>query len=122
MAIKENISDIRVTTEYGWMVSVRFQPWSDRVEVWIANRREGRGTDIYHFDERGNMIASELKEGVADPGPTMIINRFIWEGIKKSIQGIEELPDKKEVDAELKATKYHLEDLRKLVFKKNDNE
>lgn len=120
MATINDIGDVQVKTDAGWMISVRFKPWSDVVQVWIANRHDLK-TDIYHFNENGQMVASELREGANDPEPTMVINQLIWRGIKQAFQGIEETPDKVAVDSELKATKYHLEDLRKLVFKEGDN-
>lgn len=49
----------------------------------------------------------------------MILNVYIWEGIKKSMQNIESTPGQSAVQAELKATKVHLEDMRSLVFKKD---
>ena len=48
--------------------------------------------------------------------PTIWLNAVVWEAFAEAIRGV--LPpaiDKKEVDAELKASKYHLEDMRKLL-------
>jgi hypothetical protein len=122
MIVKNN-SDIQIETPEGWLISVKFTPWSDVVEVWIANKRREVGKiDIYHFDDKGQMIASDFKEGASGPAPTMIINRRIWEGIQRAFQGIKETPEKQSVDAELKATKNHLEDMRKIVFRKDSDE
>ena len=112
MATINDISDVRAETD-GWIVSVKHVPWVDTVEVWFAHR--GNKIEICYFDDRGRMLFKELKEGAIDPPPTMRINRSIWEGIVKSINGFQEIPEKQSVDAELKATKYHLEDMRSLM-------
>ena len=114
MANINNINDTQVKTDGGWIVSVRHQPYSDLVEVWIA-QQDARGTSVIHFDKNGSMVATLLKEGAVDPEPTMKVNGWIWNGIRQAINGVEITPDKQAVDAELKATKYHLEDVRKLL-------
>jgi hypothetical protein len=112
--VVNNNNDIQVKMEDGWMISIRFTPWSDNVDVWIANKTRDN-TYIYHFDKTGTMVEKKLKEGELEIEPSMRFNRRVWEGIQRAMQGIEETPEKQSVDAELKATKYHLEDLRKLT-------
>jgi hypothetical protein len=114
MAQVNNIKDTQVKTDNGWIVSVRHQPYSDLVEVWIANQ-DSRGNSVCHFNKQGQMVMTLLKEGSTDPEPTMKINGWIWDGIRQAINGVEVMPDKQAVDSELKATKYHLEDIRKLL-------
>ena len=109
-----NIKDTQVKTDGGWIVSVRHQPYSDLVEVWIA-QQDARGTSIIHFDDNGRMVITLLKEGAINPEPTMKVNGWIWDGIRQAINGVEPMPSKQAVDAELSATKYHLEDVRKLL-------
>lgn len=64
----------------------------------------------YGFDEAGNSLQK----------PFMRCNKAILQALVDAVS--EQVhPVKKEVaDAELKATKFHLEDMRKLVFNKNE--
>ena len=109
-----NIKDAQVRTDGGWIVSVKHQPYSDLVEVWIANQ-DSRGISVCHFNKTGTMVMTLLKEGEPETEPTMKINGWIWDGIRQAINGVEPMPSKQAVDAELTATKYHLEDVRKLL-------
>lgn len=111
--ITKNINDTQVKTEDGWIISVRNRPYGDFVEVWIA-RQDHNGIGVCHFEKNGRMEISKLKEGL-EPEATMKINSFIWDGIRQAINGVEETPQKQALDAELKATKYHLEDMREIV-------
>ena len=109
----KNIEDTMVETKDGWLVSVRNKPYGDFVEVYFAHKSLN-GIDIAHFNDRGQIVMSELKDG-EEPEPTMKISNLLWGGMRQAINGIEETPDKKAVDAELIATKYHLEDMRNLL-------
>lgn len=109
------IDSVQVKTEDGWYVSVEYEGWGDGVKVWIANKNTGK-INICRFTKDGYIEQEEIGEGIS-PAPTMIISRYMWEGLRKAINGVEETPDKKALDAELTATKFHLEDMRKLVFK-----
>lgn len=111
-----NINDTQVTTDDGWVVSVKIRPYGDEVQVWLA-KADRSGVSMCYFDGEGRMSLKEIKE-MDSPEPTMKINGYIWDGIKQAINGVEETPDKKALDAELTSTKYHLEDMRSLVFKK----
>jgi len=112
--IINNIKDTQVKTDDGWLISVRCRPYNDQVEVWFAYQRSVT-TEICYFNETGIMMMRKLDEGDLDPPPTMRINRNIWDGLRQAINGVEETPQKQSVDAELKATKYHLEDMRKIA-------
>lgn len=113
MALIKNINDTQIKTDQGWIISVRNKPYCDVVEVWLAKQEMDR-IDVCHFNNKGKMIMSKFVEG-KEPEPTMCVNGRIWEGIRQAINGVAETPDKKAVDAELIATKYHLEDMRKLM-------
>lgn len=110
----KTINNTQVETKDGWLISTRYTPYSDMVQVWIA-KRNGADIDVYHFNNNGEMKAEKLKEGV-EPEPAMKLLSWIWDGFRQSINGVEEIPEKQALDAELTATKYHLEDMRKLVF------
>lgn len=109
-----NIRDIQVKTDDGWYISVSSKPYNDMVDVWFACQ-EGGNTKICHFNKTGTGILTKLIEGELNPEPTMRINRFMWDGFRKAILGIEETPKEIETTSELKATRYHLEDMRKLL-------
>lgn len=113
MIVKSN-EPIRVETDDGWVVSLNPSPWSDNMELWIAQVKQGK---FYsgNVDKDGYLELKEVKEGLELQNPTLRINRRIWEGLAQALRGITPQVDKKEVDAELKATKYHLEDMRKLM-------
>lgn len=110
MIIKD-IKDIQVKTDDGWYISVRSKPYNDQIEIWFAYQKGGL-SEVCYFNETGTMVLKKLNEGELDPPPTMQISRNIWDGLRQAINGIEETPQKQSVDAELKATKYHLEDMR----------
>lgn len=114
MKEKRNISDIQIKTDDGWYVSVSSKPYNDQVEVWFAFQ-SGVLTQVCHFNKTGTIVLTKLKEGDLNPEPTMKISRAIWDGLRQAINGVEETPQKQSLDAELKATKYHLEDMRKLL-------
>lgn len=114
MIAKDN-SPIRVETEDGWIVVLQQKPWSDVYEMFIGKRENGklfRST----INKDGYLEMIEIKEGEMVYPPTITIPGRAWDGLAAALRGITPQIDKKEVDAELKATKYHLEDLRKLVF------
>lgn len=82
-------------------------------KIWLLNKQPN-GISIAHF-VGGNIELELVKE---DPSkeiePTLKINCDIWRMIKKSLTE-EKVREKNEVESELIATKYHLEDLRKLL-------
>lgn len=115
MATARNINNIQ--SKVGdWVVSIQYTPWSDGVNIWFAHKMLGKQY-ICRFTKDGQMEMSEFAEGIT-PEPTMKISGEIWEGIRQAISGVEETPQKQAVDSELKATRFHLEDMRKIVFKK----
>jgi len=56
----------------------------------------------------------KVEQGVAPDRPTMGMS-MIWEGLSRALQGVAQPPEQPHIEGELKATKYHLEDLRKLL-------
>lgn len=116
----ENIEPIRVQTDDGWVVVVQHTPWADAYEMWIG-KVEGSKFYTCNVGKDGYLKMKETNEGSQTP-PTMRINGRAWGGLIRALRGVTPQVDIKEVDAELKATKYHLEDLRTLVFKKSKSQ
>jgi hypothetical protein len=116
MAQINNYEPVEVRTSDGWIVISRPVPWADEQELWIGKLTNGK---IYQgkVGEHGNLVLEEISEGT-ETTPALRINRMAWMGLVQALKGVMPDLDKKEVDAELKATKYHLEDMRKLAFKK----
>lgn len=113
--IVTNIQDVTVESG-GWLISVHHKPWVDGVDLYIGQRmKHGTGLLAFYFDKDGRMKGEEVKEGEIDRKPTMTMPNYVWDGFKKAMSGIEQTPERQAVELELKATKYHLEDLRKLV-------
>lgn len=114
--IAHPIQDVTVEVKDGWLISVHHKPWTDGVDVYIAQIMKNKpGIMAYYFDKDGHMNGEEVKEFDPDRKPTMTMPRWVWDGFAQAISGVKETPDKQAVDSELKATKYHLEDVRKLV-------
>lgn len=115
--IIDNISDIRVTTEGGYQISVKYLPYCDLVEIWITNK-DMRGTYVMHFNKEGRLVPQLIEDGIT-PEPTMQIFKIVWEGLKQAFKGLEKQPISQHYsnDGELAAIAYHLEDMRSLVFK-----
>ena len=103
-------------------IQVHKFPGYDRVDVYIYSRGNN-GTVNYSIREDGGIEAKEVPEAVEykEIKPFMSIPGIMWEDLVLALT--EQLPDisKREIDAELKATKYHLEDMRRLVFKGSDD-
>jgi len=87
----------------------------DGVDIFILRAFSNHKTELATIKD-GNLEFSELKEGEMWPRPTMQIPESLLQKIIDAFS--KEVPPTKkvELDAELKATKYHLEDMRKLVF------
>lgn len=104
---------------YNPNIRVHVQPryGSDSMAIYITNSG-GEGYFIGRIvKNRLEWEKQETEGSTTEPEPTMTISRYVWELLKHSIVGTNER-DKHTVEAELGATKYHLEDMRKLVFKK----
>jgi hypothetical protein len=86
------------------------------VDIFIMTRNLGKRS-VAHFGKDGSIQLTELKEGFYPVKPTFSLPLDLWNIFKESANKHVGTLDKKEVDAELKATKYHLQDMRRLVFK-----
>lgn len=87
---------------------------TDAVEVYFVSRN-GTAPSIIHFDQEGYTHVDDIKAGV-EQKPTMIIPRSYYEELVRALSN--DLPNinRDVVNAELSATKYHLEDMRRLVL------
>jgi len=96
-------------------VHVNQKPGWDLWEIFLVSRI---GNDVYNHnvDKNGNLIAKKIIAGVSATEPLLRISGSLWGDIVKAISS--DLPnvERDVIDADLKATKYHLEDMRKLVF------
>lgn len=116
MAQLNNYSPVEARTNDGWVVVCRPSPWSDTQELWIGKVESNGKFYRGEVQEDGYLKLIETQEGSEMSTPTLRINRRAWEGFAEALRGVTPAIDKKEVDAELKATKYHLEDMRKLAL------
>lgn len=100
-----------------WKVVIEREPWTDMKKVWLL-RVSGNTVANCTIIKGGNLKLEEQEEGSLMPDPLLHISSFVLDEIVSAL--VKEVPPiKKEVvDAELKATKYHLEDLRNLISDK----
>lgn len=97
-----------------WHCIVTQEPWNDTVKVHLAFRHNGK-LQLAKI-ENGKVVLSDHKED-ADSEPMFVLPYMAWETVLGAIGGIPSDIKQESVDAELKATKYHLEDMRKLALK-----
>ena len=110
-----NNKPIRVQTPEGWIVVLQHTPWSDNYELNIG-KVDVNNSKFYHAsaEKNGYLKLTEVKEGESTD-PILRIPGSAWQGLAEALRGVVPDTDVKEIDAELKATKYHLEDMRKLA-------
>ena len=108
-------------TRGNWEVIEQEQVGQWTVKVYLV-LRDGPKPQIAHI-KNGFFEMQEIKdedEGV-DIKPTLHINLDAWKTLKLAMVE-NKVREKNEVEAELGATKYHLEDLRKLLKLKETND
>lgn len=115
--ITQKFEPVRVQTADGWVVVLNPSPWNDTYELWIGKVENSSKFYTATVQKDGFLELTETNAGEVHT-PTMRISRVVWEGLAQALRGVTPQVDKREVDAELKATKYHLEDMRKLALKK----
>ena len=95
-------------------LTVYNQPWNNKKSVYIT-RYSGNITENFSNGEW-----KKVKEGFSfeDIKPAIELRESMWQELIDQLSREIKPTAKAEVDAELKATKYHLEDFRKLVFTK----
>ena len=103
-----------VNSKGDWQVFTQQQGYSDVIFVWLGQYRDGRYYNAT-VGKDGHLELAEVKEGAIDPKPLLKIPRRLWQMIVDDVSTNTKPTIKAEVDAELKATKYHLEDVRSLL-------
>lgn len=81
-------------------------------KIWIFEKSEK--PRIASIDKNGLIKWITIQDEHADFPPTISLNYDLWKVLKRSMLEDKER-DKSTVESELNATKYHLEDMRKLV-------
>ena len=104
-------------SESQYSVYVERQGWSDSTMIWLV-RRDARG--VYNCTiEKGFVVETLVKGGEQPSVPFCILPRMQVDAIVTALTEKITPPKQEAIDAELGATKYHLEDMRKLVFSKS---
>ena len=104
-----------------WKFRIVDSPESDEIKVFIL-RRDGAKTEYITIGKDGFFEIDSVPEGAVIK-PFFRINGFFWQGdfLESFANAIRETgvaPESEaKLSATLEATKYHLEDMRKLVFK-----
>jgi len=97
-----------------WRVFVNPRPGDWNVDVWLINRQ---GADTYNASvEKGTITLTKLKEGASPENPFLRIHQDVWQLLIDAMAENTPPTKKERVEAELEATKYHLEDMRQLVL------
>lgn len=99
-----------------WKVYIDKQPWNMRLKVWLVQRVNSKVFNAT-IGKYGQIVMTEHKEGAVDPDCLMEVPELVWQKIVDAIADKVPPTKKEAIDAELLATKFHLEDMRRLVFK-----
>ena len=94
-----------------WEIKVIEQPWNLTVKIYLIQK--GNRAYLAHI-RKGFLELEEIKQGHTEPEATMVLPSDVWNLIKETMVD-NKVREKNEVEAELGATKYHLEDMRKLL-------
>ena len=95
-----------------YKIVIQEKPWSLNVDIYILEK--GYRTSLASVKD-GYLEMTELKEGETEGKPTLIIPLEVWQILKREMID-NKVREKSEVEAELMATKYHLEDMRTLAL------
>lgn len=101
--------------EGNWQIVVNPRPGSFEIEVWLINIESGKAK-VANVNKDGYLELKEVKDETNPGPPFMRVPHPVWELIVNAIAEKTPPLKKEVVDAELSATKFHLEDMRKLVF------
>lgn len=97
---------------------MRDQGWGDFQNLWLIKHELGKAFNGYL--EKGNISWEEVKQDydITKLTPFMRISRnFPIQELVDALTDHKKSTEQVETLSELKATRYHLEDLRKIVFK-----
>lgn len=110
-----SIQNLKSSTQESanWKVLVNPRPYDWNVEVWFVQRQ---GSDAYLASiDKGQITLTLIKEGDATQKPTLIVPQEVWQLLSNAISETTPSVKKERIEGELESTKYHLEDLRKLL-------
>lgn len=82
------------------------------VNIWLINHTKGN-IFIANVVE-GRMELNEVKVLGEPVPPTFVMDKSAWDAFKEAMVD-KKVRDKNEVESELKATKFHLQDMRTLL-------
>lgn len=103
-----------VKAEYGDIeIYVNNEPWTGNVEIYILVK-QGYRLMLATY-EKGEIVLTEKKEGAYVAKPFIKIPKDIYYALAMVFKDVLPPIEKHAIDGELKATKFHLEDLRKLL-------
>jgi hypothetical protein len=98
-----------------WEVHIQKNFGGYNVSIYII--KNGLKPEIAHIKDN-YLELFEFLEGGVEQEPTLKLPLEVWNILEHQLIN-DKVREKSEVEAELSATKYHLEDFRKLVFKKD---
>jgi hypothetical protein len=112
--IVNKLEPVEVRTTDGYFVKLWHKPMADAVQLFIGHSSP-QGTEIAHVSKDGLLQWDKIKVGDFDVKATIEMNSLLWDCISKALQGVAQPPEQSHIEGELQASKYHLEDLRKLL-------
>lgn len=97
-----------------WQCVVVQEPWDFNVKIYLMFTGNGKKqiASVYN----GGILLTDYEEESVNPSkPFLTMPVDSWQTLLQCMSGI--VPDEEEIEtgSELKATKYHLQDLRKLL-------
>ena len=102
-----------------WKVFIEKTPWNDSIKVW-AGYRLPDGTFHNATMENGSMRFTGVKGGEMPADPLLVLPMDVWQMLVDATTETTPPTKREVIDSELKATKYHLEDMRRLIFDKKE--
>ena len=100
------------------VIQINQEAFADRVKIWIIDKGQGYGGPHIGHVVDGRLEFAEFEEG-EELKPTFVFPGPFWNILALAIGEYEPPIEKDVAEADLKATKYHLEDMRRLVFKRS---
>jgi len=100
------------------VIQIEQEAFADRVKIWIIDKGRGYGRPHIGHVVDGEFEFTEFEEE-EELGPTFNFPTQFWNMLALAIGEYEPPIEKDVAEADLKATKYHLEDMRRLVFKRS---
>ena len=96
-----------------WRIVIFTKPATFATEIHLVQERLGK-LFTASIGKGGELIMTEVKDGM-ETKPMMTLPYEAWLALSDCLSEVIPETKKEIVDAELKATKFHLEDMRKLL-------